>query len=484
MEKSRMKYVIALIILFTSSSLTQAQSYDWAISSQGKLVDEGNAVCMDSDGNSYITGYFSSNPFALGSFSLTNSSVNPQLPQNSDMFVVKIDKTGKAIWAIQSNGSGEEKGIDIACDKTGHIVVVGIFKGASATFGTTELKNPSINSFSVFIMRINSQGNILWVQRAGGKSDTHVYSVSCGPNGEIYITGSFAHGVTFGGYEYKSKSGNNSSVFVAKYLSNGELKWFEQIHGKGRGGQNSTQVGKAIFATNDSRFVYVAGWFRGRVTFGNEEITSNDFFTDPRSNIFITKYDSDGNTIWTKTIGRKQINFSGDPEVTDIAVDAQGSSYVTGHFPGVLIFGNEEMKGVPSRGKSWNRDIFLAKYDSDGNHLWHTSAGGSDNDESHSVALTPNGVTITGTVSWGDVKFGNVSMSPGFPNLFVANYNADGKCLWAIGAKAVVSSTGKGIATDGINTVVTGQFLASGITFGKISLKGIGSGNFFAAKIK
>ena len=478
------RLIISFIILLSFSSFIKAQSYDWAITSQAKLVDEGNAVCMDADGNSYVTGSFSSSPFALGSFSLTNSSANPTIPQNSDMFVAKLDKTGKILWAMQSNGSGEERGIDIACDKTGHIAVAGIYKGAKATFGTTELVNPSTNSFSVVIMRINTLGKIQWVQRAGGKNNTNVYSVSCGPDGEIYITGSFAHGVTFGGYEYKSKSGNNSSAFVAKYLSNGDLKWFEQIHGKGRGGQNSTQVGKAIFATSDSRFVYVAGWFRGIVTFGDTEITSNDFFTDPRSNIFITKYDSDGKGIWTKSIGRKQINFSGDPEITDMTVDAQGNSYITGHFPGTLIFGNEEMKGVTSRSKSWNRDIFLAKYDGDGNHLWHRSAGGSDNDESHSIALTSNGVMITGMISWGDVKFGDVSMAPGFPNLFVANYNADGKPLWVAGAKAVVSSIGKGIATDGTNTVVTGQYLASGITFGKISLKGIGAGNFVAAKIK
>lgn len=481
------KSMIALVIVFASLSLVRAQSYDWAITAQGERgrVDEGNAVCMDADGNSYVTGRFSSGKFAIGSFSFTNTTITSTNPYDAfDMFVAKIDKTGKVVWTIQSNGAGEERAVDIACDKTGHIAVAGIFKGASATFGTTELKNPTANSFSTFIMRINALGKVQWVRWAGGKNGASVHSAACGPDGEIYITGEFAHGVTFGGYEYKSKSGNNSSVFVAKYNSNGELKWFEQIHGKGRGGQNSTQVGKAIFATNDSRFVYVAGWFRGRVTFANEEITSNDFFTDPRSNIFITKYDSNGRGIWTKNIGRKQVNFSGDPEVTDIVADNQGSVYLTGHFPGILIFGNEEMKGVPSRGKSWNRDIFLAKYDGDGNHLWHRSAGGSDNDESHSIALTSNGVMITGTVSWGDVKFGDISMSPGFPNMFVANYNLNGKCLWAIGAKAVVSSIGKGIATNATNTVVTGQYLGNQATFGKTSLKGISSGNFFAAEIK
>ncbi len=486
--------IITLMVVLASASFIHGQTFDWAITSQGEQVNEGNAVCLDAEGNSYVTGSFSSPKFALGGFTLTNTTPVPTNPLKTDMFVAKIDAAGKVVWAIQSNGTGDEKGVDIACDKTGHIVVAGVFKGASATFGTTELKHSGRDSFRTFIMRINSLGKIQWVQRAGGArgGPAYVYSASCGPDGEIYITGLFTGAVNFGGYEYKSKNGNNSAVFVAKYLSNGELKWFEQIYGKSGGGQNSTQVGKAIFATSDSRFVYVAGWFRGTATFGDSEITSN---SEPSPmgqhlNIFITKYDSDGRGIWTKSIGVKQVSLSPEPEITDIVADNQGSSYVTGYFPGILIFGKEEMKTFPSRGKGYNRDIFLAKYDGDGNHLWHKSAGGSEADESNSIALTPNGVMITGTISWGDVKFGEISLSPGFPNLFVANYNTDGKCLWAIGNKTAVggktgiSSKGNGIATDGKNTVVTGQYLGNEMTFGKISLKSTGSGNFFAARIK
>jgi hypothetical protein len=481
------KLILTLTILIATSSLGRAQSFDWAMTSQGSLVDEAKSVCMDAEGNSYVTGSFTSNPYRLGSFSLNNSSTNPSHPQNSDLFVAKFDKDGKVLWAMQSNGAGEEKGIDIACDRTGHIVVVGIFKGATpATFGATKLTNPVAGTFSVFIMRMNALGNINWVQRAGGKSATHVESVSTGPDGEIYITGSFVHGVTFGGYEYTGRSGNNSSVFVAKYLSNGELKWFEQIYGTRPGGQNSTQAGNAIFATSDSRFVYVAGWFRGRTTFGDDQIVSN---SEPspigqHKNIFLTKYDSDGRGIWTRSIEVKQVNFSPEPEVTDIAADNDGGVYMLGHFPGILVFGEEEMKTVPSRGKTWNRDIFLAKYDSDGKHLWHVSAGGSDNDQAGALALTSDGFVITGAATGREVRFGSLSFSAGITNLFAAGYNRDAKGLWVTGATTVALSKGNAIAHSGQTTVIAGQYLGGGATFGKIRLKGSGSGNVFVAKLK
>lgn len=481
------RLIFGLTVLVAASSLAHAQTFDWAITSQGGLVDDAKSVCMDAEGNSYVTGSFTSSPFRLGSFTLNNSSTNPSNPQNSDMFVAKFDKDGKALWAMQSSGAGEEKGVDIACDKTAHVVVVGVFKGAMpATFGATKLTNPGAGSFSVFIMRMNGLGRIQWVQRAGGKSATHVESVSTGPDGEIYLTGSFTHGVTFGGYEYKSRSGNNSSVFVAKYLSNGDLKWFEQIYGTRPGGQNSTQVGKAIFATNDSRFVYVTGWFRGRTTFANEQIVSN---SEPspmgqHQNIFLTKYDSEGRGIWTRSIEVRQVNSSPEPEIVDMVVDNQGSAYLLGHFPGILIFGEAELKTVPSRGKTWNRDIFLAKYDSDGKHLWHRSGGGSDNDQAGALALTSNGVVITGAVTGGDVKFGDLSFRPAFPNVFAVGYSGDGKASWVTGVTAAVSSRGNAIARDGPTTIIAGHYLGGGATFGNIRLRGTGAGNVFIAKLK
>ncbi len=136
--------IVGLAVIFVFASLTNAQSFDWAFSAQGEGVAEGNAVCMDADGNSYITGYFTGKPFVIGKISLTNTSVNDG---NTDMFVAKLDKAGKVVWAMQSKGVVEERGIDIACDKTGHIVVVGTFKGEKATFGTTELVNPTRNPF-------------------------------------------------------------------------------------------------------------------------------------------------------------------------------------------------------------------------------------------------------------------------------------------------------------------------------------------------
>lgn len=462
-----------LILTIGFSTFIQAQSFDWAIATQGSHVDEGNAVCMDAVGNSYVAGTFSSPKFVVATSTLANSSVEVGVQPVTDVFVAKFDPKGKLLWTFQSNGVGEERAVDIACDGMEHVALVGLFKGKSAKFGSRELVNPAATSYSTFIVRLNSLGNVVWAQVAGGKTQTIVESVATGPNGEIYLTGSFAGGVTFGGYEYKSRSGNNASVFIAKYDKDGLLKWFEQVWGTRPGGQNSSQVGNAIFATGDSRFVYVAGWFRGRSNFGDQKsIVSN---TEPhpsgiRLNLFIAKYDSDGNIKWVEQIGTKQINASADAELTDIVADGSGSVYLTGFSPGVLMFGSTEARGTQSR-NGWNNDVFVAKYDGDGKHLWHRMGGGKDSDKSNSIALTSSGVSITGVVSSLDARFGDTAMPKGLTQTFVASYDFDGKLTSLTGAKMGLPNQGNGIASNGATITVTGSFLATSMSIGKFNLR-------------
>lgn len=68
--------------------------------------------------------------------------------------------------------------------------------------------------------------------------------------------------------------------------------------------------------------------------------------------IFITKYNSNGEKQWTKQIGS-----SSDDRGYSIAVDGSGNSYITGMTTGGLD-GNSNLGG---------EDFFILKLDSDGN---------------------------------------------------------------------------------------------------------------------
>ena len=66
----------------------------------------------------------------------------------------------------------------------------------------------------------------------------------------------------------------------------------------------------------------------------------------------VVKYDSDGNKQWTQQLGTSSSDYA-----YGVATDSSGNVYVTGETEG----------GLDGNSNSGNKDLFIVKYDSDGN---------------------------------------------------------------------------------------------------------------------
>jgi hypothetical protein len=83
------------------------------------------------------------------------------------------------------------------------------------------------------------------------------------------------------------------------------------------------------------------------------------------ANMFLAKIAPTGELLWTrKTTG------TGSSYASDVALDAEGNSYVTGPYVGDVAFG---AGSIPYAGGT---PMFLVKYDPAGTPLWVNSAGG------------------------------------------------------------------------------------------------------------
>ncbi len=100
----------------------------------------------------------------------------------------------------------------------------------------------------------------------------------------------------------------------------------------------------------------------------------------------------------------KPISGSGPQLGKDIAVDVAGNVYTTGTFAGATDFDPGPGSFILSSSCPCDEsnppkaDVYLAKYDNNGNFLWALNIGGSDADISGGIALDADGnVLIAGS---------------------------------------------------------------------------------------
>ncbi len=474
---------------FFLSLLTLAQLYInaqtdfvWAKRIGGTSVDFSNDIATDANGNTYTTGYFRGTvDFDPGTDTFNLTSLDDKF------FICKFDAEGNLLWAKTSggsdNGSSQNLGKGIATDSYGNVYVTGSFSGDSITFENNLLLFSS-TAGDIFVVKYNSDGNVLWAKSAGGSSNCKAISTDI--NGNVFVTGQFnAITMNFGNDTLINSSPYNSDIFLAKYDSSGSVIWAKSAGGYG------TATYKSEFSygvsTDMNGNIFITGSF-----WTNTIIFGNDTLTNPNNsgpNSFIVKYNSFGNVIWAKSAG------TGVNDYTRISDDINGNIYLTGVFVLSMGFGNDTLTN-----NGGDDDIFIAKYDSLGNVLWAKSAGSTDNDyvSSKSISTDETGnVYITGDFRSSTIDFGNdiITNSGGFDNgmlqpysdLFIAKYDASGNFIWA---KSAGANDGNdycyGIATDiNGNAYVTGNFRGTTIGLGSDTLTNFGSNSsdIFIAKL-
>jgi len=188
--------------------------------------------------------------------------------------------------------------------------------------------------------------------------------------------------------------------------------------------------------------------------------------------IFVAKYNANGVHQWSQRFGTTSGNAG-----TAIAVDGSGNVVVAGYFSGTVNFGGGNLVSAG------NLDIFVAKYNASGAHLWSRRFGGAGNDICRAVAVDGSGnVVVTGSFS-NTVNFGGSDLvSAGNVDVFVAKFNASGVHQWSQRFGSTSGDEGEAMAVDGSgNVVVTGYFQLT-VNFGGVPLVSAGSGDIFVAR--
>ncbi len=376
----------------------------WAKSWGGNSADGANNVAVDGSGNLYVVGSFQGvvdlNPDPTITATYTSNGVE-------DVFLVKFDTAGTLQWARTWGGPGRDVAVGLAVDGLGNIDVCGPFQytvdfdpGSGILTGTSNAGNLN----NIFVSQFDADGNLHWV-RNWGPSDggAEGYSVAVDGSNNVYVAGDFSgSGAYFnpwgsGDQDWHDNYGTPPrppwafDAYISKFDVNGSWQWSRTWGGEGY------DDGPAVVVDGAGN-VYSAGMYASiEIDFdpgpGVVNLPAHDsgFVVD----VFLSKFDADGNFLWVKTWGGQGT----DDVAGTMIVDTAGNLYVGGRFASVNCdfnpWGQADLHSTHG-----GHDAWLSKFDASGTFQWAKTWGGTDWDTTTGLAVDgANNLYVAGAYS-------------------------------------------------------------------------------------
>jgi hypothetical protein len=248
---------------------------------------------------------------------------------SSNVYVIKTNFTGDTLWTRMYGGIQFDEGACIKQTISGGYIITGSTKSFGAGMS------------DVYLISINSTGNILWTKTYGGVDNDYGKSVA-----QTQDSGFVIAGIT---HRY---AGANSCVYLIRTNNNGDTLWTKSILGI-----FPHTVAFSTAQTVEGGYI-IAGYAHG-------------LYDDA----YLVKTDANGDTLWTRTYntGRSEIAYS----------VAQTSDN------GYILAGSSEIQGTPSI------NIFLFKTDSNGITSGNLGICNDLNRKHDRISIFPNPATTT-----------------------------------------------------------------------------------------
>ncbi len=241
----------------------------------------------------------------------------------------------------------------IILDSIENVYLAGTFSDELKINKQTSLK--SRGGTDAFLLKFDTNGNLLWKKQAGGTGNDYVGSMRVSQEGGIIISGHFEDSTSFDRIKADKKEGG----YVANYDKNGTVLWVKT--------ENKTEY--SLPQTDRQLNLYLAEAYKDKVKIDTNIINNPTRYY----NSYLSKYDNHDKLQWFTIINKMSKNGRGEVKTSDMAIDNHGNIFLGGTFKYAPVFDNIEIRS----GKE--EDVFLAKYNSEGKLAWVLQLTNSDN---------------------------------------------------------------------------------------------------------
>lgn len=379
---------------------------------------------------------------------------------SDDIVLLGFDTDGNNEFTYQTgiNTAGADAHVTVRCNNVNEVFVS--FRTSGATSGQAWRGSTDVAVAKFFIKRRRFDILPAWIVQ-----NTNVNTAQTDINPRIAIdssgnsivaqmagdTGAASGGTTTGSWE----------VVLTKYNSSGAVQWIKQNPSF----QTSAEDAPLSVATDASGNIYLGMYTTGTLSGG----TNTGLYDG-----MIAKFDSNGNTLWTRQTSL--FNTTSNDSLGGLSIDASGNVYA------VLTLSATISGGTYSGGE----DVGIIKFSSDGGVLWTRQLGPMNtagSDIGGESVLDASGnlyvlYTVTGTISGGAAS--------GNSDVAIAKLNPNGALVWtrqyaALNTAAYGESV-HGIAIDRDSGFVYICYTTSGTVSGGTNVS-VGSTDVVVAKL-
>jgi Secretion system C-terminal sorting domain/Beta-propeller repeat len=256
-------------------------NFIWAKNFGGADNDLPHHSTLDANNKIYITGYFQ----GQADFDPSPGVYNLTPVGQYDVFVVKLNEDGNFTWARSIGSGSTDEGNSITVDQSNNVYIAGSFE-SQVDF------DPGLNTNliwsngnrDIFLLKLDMNGNYVWVQTFGGTSGDEGRLVLSDEFNYIYLSGGYDGTVDFdsGPGVSQLSSAQPNEAFILKLDTTG---LFQSVVSFGDGGGLIANAG--VLAQYN--YLYLSGSHSGTGDFDPGPDTYNLSSSGATQDIFVVK---------------------------------------------------------------------------------------------------------------------------------------------------------------------------------------------------